>query len=298
MGNRNPLMSLSTIIKVPLLNDATGSTVERRGSGAFGKYEVFHMSTEPGKGEASSEGQPLVIHTENCGNCVFCISVCPFEALTQDPKTKKVRIDNDKCRFCGICYGTCPSGLIEVAFYDTKFLSEYVTAAMQRTGKKNVVVACRGNTLPMADIKAIVNKEDAVLMSLPCLGRVSMAFLIDTIQGGATKAVIIPCKESFCRFKEGSKVLQSRVDSANIMLEDMGFPSRSIDIVKGFKPPVVDKTLCIACSLCVRICPYGAMSIMKDEAGKRTSSVDTEKCHLCGLCAASCPQKALKMPEE
>lgn len=27
MGNRNPLMSLITVIKVPLLNDATGSAL-------------------------------------------------------------------------------------------------------------------------------------------------------------------------------------------------------------------------------------------------------------------------------
>lgn len=256
------------------------------------------MSAKTGKGAGPGEGQPLVIRTENCGNCVFCISVCPFEALTQDPGTKKVKIDPEKCRFCGICYGACPSGLIEVAFYDNKFLTDYVAEAMKKTGKKNLVVACRGNTLPMADIKAIVDKEDAILVSLPCLGRVTMAFMLDTVQAGVTKAVLVPCKESFCRFKEGSKILQSRGDSANVMLEDMGYPPGSIEVIKGYKPPVVDKTLCIACGLCVRVCPYGAMSVVKDEAGKRTSSVDTEKCHLCGLCVASCPQKALKMPEE
>jgi len=256
------------------------------------------MSAKTGKGAGPGEGQPLVIRTENCGNCVFCISVCPFEALTQDPGTKKVKIDPEKCRFCGICYGACPSGLIEVAFYDNKFLTDYVAEAMKKTGKKTIVVACRGNTLPMADIKAIVDKEDAILVSLPCLGRVTIAFLLDTVQAGVTKAVLIPCKESFCRFKDGSKVLQSRVDNANVMLEDMGVSPGSIEVVKGSKPPLVDKTLCIACGLCVRVCPYGAMSVVKDEAGKRTSSVDTEKCHLCGLCVASCPQKALKMPEE
>ena len=256
------------------------------------------MSTETGKEKPSGDGHPLVIHTENCGNCVFCISVCPFEALTQDPATKKVRIDTDKCRFCGICYGACPSTLIEVAFYDTKFLTEYVTGALQRTGKKNVVVACRGNTLPMSDIKAIVAKEDAILVSLPCLGRIAIQFLIDIISNGTAKAVLVPCKETFCRYKDGSKVLQARVENANLMLEDMGFPSGSIEVVKGAKPPVVDKAKCISCGLCVRVCPYGAMSITKDESSKRSSTVDTEKCHLCGLCVASCPQKALTMPEE
>lgn len=278
------------------MNDTAESTGERV-SGALLERGVTDMSAEMGKEKAPVDDHPLVIKTDNCGNCVFCISVCPYEALTQDPQTKKVRLDTDKCRFCGICYGACPSGLIEVAFYDTKFLTDYVTGALQKTGKKNVVVACRGNTLPTSDIKAIVDKEDAVLVSLPCLGRIAMQFLLDLVQNGAQKAVLIPCKETFCRFKEGSKVLQSRVESANLMLEDMGFAPGSIEIVKGAKPPVVDKTKCIACGLCVKVCPYEALTITKDEAGKRTSTVETDKCHLCGLCVATCPQRALTMPE-
>jgi ferredoxin len=254
------------------------------------------MSAGNDKATTPADGNPLVIHTENCGNCIFCISVCPFEALSQDPETKKVRIDVTKCRFCGICYGACPSNLIEVALYDTTALSDHVTRALEASGKGHVVVACRGNTLPAADIRAIASKEDAVLMSLPCLGRISIGFLINVVQGGAGKLVLIPCKEDLCRFKDGSKVLQSRVQNANLMLEDMGFPPDSIEVVRGARPPVVDKAMCIACGLCVRICPYGALSITRDEAGKRTSTVDAEKCHLCGLCVASCPQRAQSMP--
>jgi ferredoxin len=238
----------------------------------------------------------MQMKVENCGNCVFCLSVCPFEALSQDPETKKVQLDIDKCRLCGICYGACPSNLITVNFYGTEFLGDYVETAMERTGLSNIIVACRGNTLSFEEIKALVEEHKAIYLSIPCLGRITIPFLLDIVEKGIEEALLIPCKEEFCRFKEGSKVLQSRVDNANLMLEDMGFPGDCIDIYRRHDVPIVDKTLCISCGLCVSICPYEAATIVKDEDGHRHSAIDPEKCYLCGQCVASCPQEAITLP--
>ncbi len=48
---------------------------------------------------------------------------------------------------------------------------------------------------------------------------------------------------------------------------------------------------CIACKLCIKACPMGALKSVK---GKGVVT-DTKKCILCGKCAEVCPSKAMEM---
>lgn len=51
----------------------------------------------------------------------------------------------------------------------------------------------------------------------------------------------------------------------------------------------VDEDLCIGCGICIKICPYNAIS--KDENG--IAHVTEASCKGCGLCGATCPEKAI-----
>ena len=68
--------------------------------------------------EPELENFAIKIRIVNCGECVFCVSVCPFEALAIVEETKKVKVDTDKCKLCGLCYAICPSGLIDIEYYN------------------------------------------------------------------------------------------------------------------------------------------------------------------------------------
>src|SRR6266508_3106420 len=59
--------------------------------------------------------------------------------------------------------------------------------------------------------------------------------------------------------------------------------------------------LCILCGLCVDVCPYDCISIVRaDHAGVGAASqsallLDEEACIRCGLCVNRCPPGALSM---
>jgi carbon-monoxide dehydrogenase iron sulfur subunit len=58
-----------------------------------------------------------VVHTAlSCRLCddPTCVRACPVKALSQDPETGLVHVDNDKCTGCGWCIEACEFGAISL----------------------------------------------------------------------------------------------------------------------------------------------------------------------------------------
>ncbi|MCL7390854.1 MAG: CoB--CoM heterodisulfide reductase iron-sulfur subunit A family protein [Thaumarchaeota archaeon] len=56
---------------------------------------------------------------------------------------------------------------------------------------------------------------------------------------------------------------------------------------------VVDEERCSGCSICIGVCPYGAIRLKTQEKA-RVAEVDPALCKGCGACAASCPTGAMQ----
>lgn len=63
---------------------------------------------------------------------------------------------------------------------------------------------------------------------------------------------------------------------------------------------VVDELTCVACGLCVEVCPYEAISLVESRVMGQTRTVarvDPNHCMACGLCAASCRSASIGLPD-
>ena len=56
---------------------------------------------------------------------------------------------------------------------------------------------------------------------------------------------------------------------------------------------VPDQKICVACGVCLKACPKGALSIYRG----CFAQVDEEKCVGCGLCAKTCPAGCIAITE-
>lgn len=66
------------------------------------------------------------------------------------------------------------------------------------------------------------------------------------------------------------------------------------------KTAVVNEQTCVACGLCVEVCPYEAVALVEVPAGRdRTRTVarvDPGHCMACGLCTAGCRSTSIELP--
>jgi len=77
---------------------------------------------------------------------------------------------------------------------------------------------------------------------------------------------------------------------------------RTIALREGFTPPdspaLVNERTCVACGLCVEVCPYQAIQLVQKRVlghEKAVAQVDAALCMNCGVCAASCRSASIDL---
>lgn len=55
----------------------------------------------------------------------------------------------------------------------------------------------------------------------------------------------------------------------------------------------VDERACVACGCCVKVCPLGAIEVVRGVAAR----VDALRCVGCGKCARECPASVIEIKE-
>jgi len=233
----------------------------------------------------------IAIRDELCSRCTVCLSVCPFEAISQ--QEDRIVIDLDKCTVCGICASVCPSGAILPYYYGANALTEGIKAKGAGEGT-SLVVACRGSTSPddgVLEALEGLKVERPILIRVPCVGRLPSVFYITALTMGVKQIVIVQCEQDFCRFNRGSLMSQRRVAMLRSLLKPFGYENNTITVIERAKQIEYDTAKCVGCDKCINICPYGAIEAQP----LSTPKVDYTKCTGCGACAVVCPHVALEI---
>jgi len=98
----------------------------------------------------------------------------------------------------------------------------------------------------------------------------------------------------FMAYSPGLHVSQRKEGAAAAVLAAAIMP-RGPRQSKGFIV-AIDETRCRGCGRCVRICPYQAVTLHKNQVGGWHAAVDEALCKGCGNCISVCPSNAADSP--
>ena len=102
-----------------------------------------------------------------CEGDPACILSCPHQALTRDPKTMAIKVDDDKCDACGKCLDACNYGAFSMVLEGDKVV---VCDLCPEWEEPRCVTFCPSGALSYSSINPIPKKvaKKQINISLSC----------------------------------------------------------------------------------------------------------------------------------
>jgi len=167
-----------------------------------------------------------VVDGDKCVLCLTCMRICPHGAVSIDVDNSVASISAVACQRCGICAAVCPAGAIELPRYTQKEIAAEVGDRPQIT-----VFACENSAYPAATAAATNGSEyDAKvrLIRVPCVGKVDPRDVLQALERGAEKVIILGCHLESCQYLVGSTGAAKRTERLNRELEKAGVDNKRV----------------------------------------------------------------------
>lgn len=166
-----------------------------------------------------------VIDAEKCVFCLTCRRICPHGAISLDVENKAAHVSEVTCRRCGLCAAECPAGAIELGrCSDSQIKTELAKAT------KVAIFACENSALPAAAAaeKKGLGKTNFELISVPCAGKVDPKHILNALEKGLDKVIVLGCHPESCQYLMGSSRAVNRIKRIGDMLEQAGFDRNKV----------------------------------------------------------------------
>jgi len=163
----------------------------------------------------------------NCNGCTRCVSDCPYNAITMEPRSDgrpfegEAVVDPGYCVGCGICAGACPtstpfrrmSDLIPGIDLPDRSIASIradtdCEAARLAEGTRIMIFGCMN-----AEVAEARRSPGVGVVSLTCSGQLPPAFIDYVISRNLADGVIVAgCAESSCLNRRGGAWTTDRVE--------------------------------------------------------------------------------------
>ncbi len=173
-------------------------------------------SVQPRSGDTSYPR----IKFESCTQCKRCTEECPYGMYDEDEKGTPLP-NPLRCRRCGTCMGACPQRIISFDDFHVDMVSSMIRAISippeEEERPRVLVFACENDSLPAFDMAGLTRvrlSPHIRLISLRCLGSLSMVWLNDAFSKGIDGVLLFGCQygEDYqCHNMKGSELAKERM---------------------------------------------------------------------------------------
>lgn len=179
------------------------------------------------KGSILTEPITSEVIAEQCKACGRCAEVCPYNAITVDPKKKTPAVVNTaSCAGCGTCAAECPFGAITMNhFTDAQILAQIDAVLEEKPREKILAFACNWCSYAGADYAGVSRLQypsNVRLIRTMCSGRVDEDFIWHGFAGGAPVVLVSGCHIGDCHYINANHWTEKRVARVHRKMAKMG----------------------------------------------------------------------------
>jgi len=179
-------------------------------------------------GHVTVEAITSRIDPDTCTYCGLCVKICPYHAITQPDKKKKIApmVIDASCAGCGTCAPACNFGAIKMQhFTDDQYLAQVDAILKDNPEEKVLTFACNWCSYPGGDTAGVARLQyppSQRLVRTMCSGRVDEKFVMRGFELGAAVVVVSGCHYTDCHYIDAVHQTQKRVDRLWDKLERLG----------------------------------------------------------------------------
>ncbi len=179
------------------------------------------------KGEIFTEPITSEVNVEHCKACGRCAEVCPYHAITVDPKKKLPAVVNSaSCAGCGTCAAECPFGAIHMNHFSDVQILEQVDAMLADSPQEKILTfACNWCSYAGADYAGVSRLQyppNVRLIRTMCSGRVDEDFIWHGFSRGAPVILVSGCHIGDCHYIEANHWTVKRVERVRKKMAKLG----------------------------------------------------------------------------
>lgn len=188
---------------------------------------VARAETILAAGKITIEAITSKIDEELCKFCGICAKACPYNAITVDAKKKiPAQVVEAMCKGCGTCGAECRFEAITMQhFTDDQIMAQIDACAEERIEDKVVVFACNWCSFAGGDTAGLSRLQypaSPLLIRTMCSGRVDEKFVIRAFELGAPIVLVSGCHFVDCHYIDANRWTQKRVEKLWNKLERWG----------------------------------------------------------------------------
>jgi coenzyme F420-reducing hydrogenase delta subunit len=149
--------------------------------------------------------------------------------------TQKVaELNSEACSGCGACTAVCPSLAMGLDGFDHESISQtihdyslLITKIRMKTKKPAILVmSCHWSEFSDFDPDRKHVLDNAVLIGLPCAGRVDDLHVLEAFYAGFDGVLIGACNKEECKLEKGNERAEQRLESLKRLLAQVNLGER------------------------------------------------------------------------
>ncbi len=167
------------------------------------------------------------VNIDLCKACGKCAEVCPYNAISVDPKKKHpAKVATAACSGCGTCGAECKFGAITMHhFTDGQIYGQIDAMLEKRPEEKILAFACNWCSYAGADYAGVSRLQyppTARLIRTMCSGRVDDAFIWYGFKKGAPVILVSGCHIGDCHYINANHWTVQRIEKVRKKMEKRG----------------------------------------------------------------------------